>query len=505
MSFGDLKISEATIQSTGVQSQPDTLTGSAPDNKKVFDALPTLIIQKLTSLIDMLGGTDAAAEMPIEPIDGMTAKTVQQALVEIRQALTAYIDKISGTGGAAAVGVSGISGIQAENTQAALAELKAMIDNLVIGALPSGSVSADMIADDAIIQLGALLAVATAAAYDPEGSYAVGDYCTHGGGLHKCNTAIPDGEVWNAEHWTAMTVAAELAEVHDLLAPLGGATTPQGALANLGAGVRPNLLDNPGLCVNQRGQDSYTGNGGEPVTFDRWQAGLHTTIAQNGGNIVVSASGGAGYILQRLENPILGKAIVFSVLTTLGLYECKGVVNSGGSITQATPFGAISVTHGARMYALIRLNDGQSITLPVQDGDVAKLEIGDTQTLAYQDDDGAWQLLPQPESDYATQLAKCQRYFRRFPANYVMGIAQNGNHVSFRYPCNPPMRTTPVLSMQNQSDLTDVIVNGAIPITPSGVVLSWNSNENVVGFFFNDVTDGTGFTCNRYIDASAEL
>ena len=134
-----------------------------------------------------------------------------------------------------------------------------------------------------------------------------------------------------------------------------------------------------------------------------------------------------------------------------------------------------------------------------------KLELGDTQTLAYQDSTGAWQLLPQPESDYATQLAKCQRYFRRFPANYVMGIAQNGNHVSFRYPCNPPMRTTPVLSMQNQSDLTDVIDNGAIPITPSGVVLSWNSNENVVGFFFNDVTDGTGFTCNRYIDASAEL
>lgn len=55
-----------------------------------------------------------------------------------------------------------------------------------------------------------LLAVAAAAAYDPEGSYAVGDYCTHGGGLHKCNTPIPSGEAWNEEHWTATTVAAEL-------------------------------------------------------------------------------------------------------------------------------------------------------------------------------------------------------------------------------------------------------------------------------------------------------
>lgn len=56
-----------------------------------------------------------------------------------------------------------------------------------------------------------LLAVAAAAAYDPEGSYVVGDYCTHGGKLHKCGTPIPDGEPWNAAHWTETSVAAELA------------------------------------------------------------------------------------------------------------------------------------------------------------------------------------------------------------------------------------------------------------------------------------------------------
>ena len=58
-----------------------------------------------------------------------------------------------------------------------------------------------------------LLAVAAAAAYDPEGSYAVGDYCTHGGKLHKCSTPIESGAAWNAEHWTETTVAAELAAV----------------------------------------------------------------------------------------------------------------------------------------------------------------------------------------------------------------------------------------------------------------------------------------------------
>ena len=58
---------------------------------------------------------------------------------------------------------------------------------------------------------GIFLALSAAAAYDPEGSYAVGDYCTHGGKLYKCSTAIPSGEAWNAAHWTETTVAAELA------------------------------------------------------------------------------------------------------------------------------------------------------------------------------------------------------------------------------------------------------------------------------------------------------
>ena len=62
-----------------------------------------------------------------------------------------------------------------------------------------------------------LLAVAAAAAYDPGGSYAVGDYCTHAGKLHKCNTPIPSGETWNEEHWTATTVAAELSKKVDVV------------------------------------------------------------------------------------------------------------------------------------------------------------------------------------------------------------------------------------------------------------------------------------------------
>lgn len=62
-----------------------------------------------------------------------------------------------------------------------------------------------------------LLAIAAAGAYNPEESYAVGDYCTYKGKLHKCSTAIPTGETWTEAHWTTTTVAAELAELSSQL------------------------------------------------------------------------------------------------------------------------------------------------------------------------------------------------------------------------------------------------------------------------------------------------
>lgn len=51
---------------------------------------------------------------------------------------------------------------------------------------------------------------AVAEPYDEFTAYAIGDYCSNGGKLYRCNTAIPSGEVWNANHWTSVDVAGEL-------------------------------------------------------------------------------------------------------------------------------------------------------------------------------------------------------------------------------------------------------------------------------------------------------
>lgn len=58
--------------------------------------------------------------------------------------------------------------------------------------------------------IGALLAIAAAAAYDPSATYSEGDYCTYQGQLYKANQDISTAEPWTAAHWTATSIMAEV-------------------------------------------------------------------------------------------------------------------------------------------------------------------------------------------------------------------------------------------------------------------------------------------------------
>ena len=60
------------------------------------------------------------------------------------------------------------------------------------------------------IDSGVFLALAAAAEYSPEQTYALGSYCIRGGKLHRCTTAISTAEEWTAAHWTETTIGAEL-------------------------------------------------------------------------------------------------------------------------------------------------------------------------------------------------------------------------------------------------------------------------------------------------------
>ncbi len=73
-------------------------------------------------------------------------------------------------------------------------------------------------------------AVAAAGAYDSTAAYALGAYCTQGGKLWKCTTAIPAGEAWNEAHWAEITLAELLEGKQNALtfdaAPTAGSTNP---------------------------------------------------------------------------------------------------------------------------------------------------------------------------------------------------------------------------------------------------------------------------------------
>lgn len=88
MSIQEQKITEAAIAANGVQSRPDKLTGTAAQNKKVFDALVTAVVrEKFNALLDELTGTAAAAQLGITTIPGFSAGNVQTALEQIVQAM----------------------------------------------------------------------------------------------------------------------------------------------------------------------------------------------------------------------------------------------------------------------------------------------------------------------------------------------------------------------------------------------------------------------------------
>lgn len=88
MSIQEQKITDAAIAANGVQSRPDKLTGTAAQNKKVFDALVTAVVkERFNALLDELTGTTAAAQLGITTIPGFSAGNVQTALEQIVQAM----------------------------------------------------------------------------------------------------------------------------------------------------------------------------------------------------------------------------------------------------------------------------------------------------------------------------------------------------------------------------------------------------------------------------------
>lgn len=206
------------------------------------------------------------------------------------------------------------------------------------------------------------------------------------------------------------------------------------ALTASGGGVNPNLLDNWffGRPVNQRGQTEYTAAG---YTIDRWSSGV--VLSLKNGFIRITSSGRYTQIFQTLESEFAGKTFTFSLIVrgtpgaqcrtlacdykkdvAYGMETTHEFVSDG--FEMVTVSGAFPSNAPAKL-TFIFYPDNADTNLSV-DLLAAKLELGDTQTLAHKEN-GVWALNEIP--DYGEQLARCLYYAEKVESNDTPAITNS--------------------------------------------------------------------------------
>ena len=283
------------------------------------------------------------------------------------------------------------------------------------------------------------------------------------------------------EYYTSRWSGEEIDKGINGALQLGGATTTQAALRNIGGRPNRNLLDNAyfkgggsqqgggQFPINQRGQTSYTTPG---YTIDRWLLSHDTTavvtVTEEG--VALSNSGeGNLFLIQKSERVYDDRSeYTFSVLTAENMLY-SAVLKPGSSTYPASglyfSLSADSVTIGALA--------GNAWNIKA-----VKLESGSTQTLAHQDEDGNWQLFETP--DYGEELAKCQRYFYKYVGNvFLCNYASGEWYASFEFPVE--MRITPTVTIDSYNP--DWGVPDARAINSHGLVFHSTSNGGIVTQF----------------------
>ena len=182
-----------------------------------------------------------------------------------------------------------------------------------------------------------------------------------------------------------------------------------------------NLLDNWYFAnsVNQKGQMEYTGSG---YTIDRWRS-YGAKVSINDGYISLSTEGNPTFC-QKSELDLYDKTLTFSVLLANGsLCTGTGILASDTAWKNTTLYEDSSIklwlqNSNPLFNTAIDIKGNTPVDLVA-----AKLEFGSSQTLAHKEG-SKWVLNEIP--DYATELAKCQRYFYKTQGAFeYRGIAIN--------------------------------------------------------------------------------
>lgn len=273
-------------------------------------------------------------------------------------------------------------------------------------------------------------------------------------------------------------------QIDDAVANMGGASTPQAALAALGAGVRPNLLVNGYCQINQKGETTYSDDSAIPKpAFDGFKVTSGSvTIGEN--DLTVTGAG-AGQLLQTVEENCLKTGSTYTLSFIVTSLNGEGRTTVFGGTTQA-------LAEGLNVFTFVADSQNYMGIYPVSylNGSVTfkkafKLEEGPSQTLAYQDSTGVWQLLPQPDSKYSAQLLECQRYVLplKTQGRYAGSVNSNGTDGRFFIPTPVTMRVNPTVE-----NAVFTAFSGGSQISLAKKISGTAALPNGIEVFFNGVS-----------------
>lgn len=281
---------------------------------------------------------------------------------------------------------------------------------------------------------------------------------------------------------------------------------------------KPNLLDNwyfvgggsqqggGQFPINQRGETSWS----QGSAFDRWliskPSGSEATVTLSEDGVSASAP---CYFFERLEGKWLaGKQLTLSALLDSGEL-LFGTVTFNQQNSVATNNGEFSLYMENLSSTSFTVFVIRWITASEKKVVAAKLELGDQQTLAYQDEEGNWQLFEAP--DYGDQLRRCQRYFQRIKASssymrFGVSTPYSSTSAGVFIPLLGEMRKIPVVSFGGNFALFDgqnfhPVTLSSDTLSPYNAILTASGSTQPTKaaqlLAYNDST--------AYIDFSADL